>query len=215
MMRRWGKIVMLTTLAVLVCGFTGVRPARADQPEEVKLRRWFLGVQVASGDRDNWEVFGSPDIPPGEVSSSGGGGGIHLGYRFGGRFLLGLQVTNLEFDITDSSDKIRDITGLFTGTVLFRERDTLQPFLRGGLGGGGVVLVEPGGYTVVLGTAVAAGGGLQVRVSSRFSFEIELAADFRNFQEVQDRPDGGLDADWSVRTSQMGGRFGLGVMVWF
>jgi hypothetical protein len=215
MRRRWGKIVMLTTLSVLVSGVMGIRPAHADQPDEVKLRRWFLGGQVASGDRDKWDVFGLPDTPPGEVSSSGGGGGIHLGYRFGGRFLLGLQLTTLEFDIIDSSDKIRDITALFTGTVLFRERDTLQPFLRGGLGGGGVVLDEPGGYTVVLGTAVAAGGGLQVRVSSRFSFEVELAADFRNFQEVQDRPDGGPDTDWSVRTSHIGGRLGLGLMVWF
>lgn len=215
MMQRWGMILMLTTLSMLVFGMTGIRPAHAGQPDEVKLRRWFFGAQVASGDRDKWDVFGSPDIPPGEVSSSGGGGGIQLGYRFGGRFLLGLQLTTLEFEFTDSTDKMRDITALFTGTVLFRERDTMQPFLRGGLGGGGVVLTEPGGYTVALGTAVSAGGGLQVRLSSRFSIEIELAADFRNFQEVQDRPDGGPDTDWSVRTSHMGERLGLGVMVWF
>lgn len=206
---------MLLVLALLLTGVAGSGPVRAGEPGEVKLRHWFFGVNAASGDRDKWDVFGSADIPHGEVSSPGGGGGIHLGYRFGGRFLLGLQVATLEFDTVGRPEKIRDISALFTGTVLFRERDTLQPFLRGSIGGAGVVEDTPEGHTVVLGLAVGAGAGLQVRVSSRLSLEAEVAADFRNFHEVQDRPDGGPEADWSVKTSHMGGRFGLGATVWF
>lgn len=212
-MKLRGSTIVL--LAVLACAIAGMDVACADQPDEVKLRRWYVGLQLTGGERDTWDVFGVPGQPPGDVSDSGGGGTFQIGYRFGGRFLLGLQVTGLSFDIPGYPPKMRDISALITGTVLFREQQTLQPFLRGGFGGGGVVQDAPGGYTVALGTAVLAAGGIQVRLSSRFSLEAELGADFKNILEVQDRPDGGPDTDWSVKASQMGWHLSLGMMVWF
>jgi len=202
-------------LAVLACALSGRDAARADQPDEVKLRRWYVGLQATGGDRDTWDVFGIPGQPPADVAASGGGGTVQFGYRFGGRFLLGLQVTSLNFDIPGYPDKMRDISVLVTGTVLFRERQTLQPFLRGAFGFGGVVEDAPGVDTVALGTAVLAAGGLQARLSSRFSLEAELGADFKNIIEVQDWPDEGPDTERSVMISQMGWHLSLGMVVWF
>lgn len=209
------KLGTLVFLAALACAVTGPELARADQSSEVKLRRWYLGVEAAGGQRDRWDVYGIPDKPSGAVSDRGEGGTFLFGYRFGGRFLLGLQVVTLNFDITDSEDQMRDITALVTGTILFREHETLQPFLIGGFGGGGASQTGPDGYTAAFGTAVLAGAGLQLRLSSRFSLEVEVAADFKNFHEVQDRPDGGPESDWSVKTSHLGSHWGLGLMVWF
>jgi hypothetical protein len=119
--------------------------------------------------------------------------------------------------LQDRPEEMYDAEVLVTGTVLWRERRTLQPFVRGGFGGAAVVLERPDddGFTAAYGTAAIAGGGLQVRLSSRFSLEWELTARFTNFYEVQDRPDSAPDSDWRVDTSHVGWRSGLGVTFWF
>ncbi len=195
--------------------------ARAESPEAeqpVRLRGWFLGLQTVGGERDRWDVFNLDGLPPAAVSERGRGGGLHFGRRFGGRFLLGLQMTVAEHDLAGLPERIYDGEFLLTGTVLFRERATVQPFVRGGLGGGIVVLERPGGAGNIasFGPAAIAGGGLQVRLSSRFSLELEAVANFTNFLEVQAKGgDGDVEADWRVKTSQVGWRTGVGVMVWF
>ena len=115
----------------LFCCWLG--PARlrlgAEEADEVKLRRWYLGVQGNSGERDQWDVFGQEDLPPAAVVNDGGGGGLLFGYRFGGRFLLGLQLTVTGHDLIEVPEQLYDVEALVTGTVLFRERSTFQPFL--------------------------------------------------------------------------------------
>ena len=212
-MRRW--FGMLVCMVLVLAGGVG---ARAGQADEVKLRGWYVGWQWTSGARDRWDVFGRADLPPAAVVDEGRGGGFLVGHRFGGRFLLGLQITVTEHDLVDLPEKLYDAEALLTGTVLFRERHTLQPFLRGGFGGGGVVLERPqgDGRTASIGTAAVAGVGLQVRLSSRFSLEWETVANFTNFLEVHDDPDGDDPAgEWRVKTSHVGWRTGVGILVWF
>jgi len=201
-------------LGLLVIGATSVQ-AGTDDGESVRLRRWYIGGQFAWGDRDQWDVFARDDLTPDSVESPGEGGAFLFGYRFGDRFLLGLHLGTLKYIQAGSAERLRDAEFLITGTVLFRERDTFQPFLRGGLGAGGVAQTYEGGTTVSYGTAVVGGGGLQVRLSSRFSLEWELTARFTNLLEAWDNPDEGPDQEWNVKTSQTGWRSGLGVMLWF
>ncbi len=188
-------------------------------PSAAKLRDWHFGLQGVGTRRDRYDVFGVPGVPPGVVDERGRGAGFLLGYRFGDRFLLELQVTYAAHQIADSEAKMADAEALITGTVLFRQRETLQPFLRGGFGGAGEVLTlgPDGGSLNALGAAAIAGGGLQVRLSSRFSLELEVVATFANFLEVRDLSTAGIWAgrDWQVRESNWGTRSGLGVVVWF
>jgi hypothetical protein len=117
--------------------------------------------------------------------------------------------------MTGSTDRLLDVEALMTGTVLFRERDTFQPFLRGGLGGAGLALDYEGGEAFSYGTAVVAGGGFQVRLSSRFSLEWDLTSRFTNYHEVNDDPVDAPEQEWNIKMSQTGWRSGLGVMIWF
>jgi len=208
--RRRVGILVCALLALALAAEAGAQNPPA---EGVRLRGWYAGWQWTGGARDRWDVFGRPGLPPAEVDERGRGVGFMVGHRFGGRFLLGLQVAVTEHDLAGLSEKLRDTEGLLVGTVLFRERATLQPFLRGGFGVGAVVLNQPdgGGQTTAIGTATVAGAGVQVRLSSRFSLELEGVANFTNFIEVKD--DGGQD--WSVKTSHFGWRVGVGVLVWF
>ena len=200
-------------LICLLLAFTGPFSVHAEEDDQVKLRRWYLGVQGNAGGRDRWDVFGQEDLPPAEVDNDGGGGGFLFGYRFGGRFLLGLQLAVTRHDMIEVPEKLFDVEALVTGTVLFRERSTFQPFLRGGFGAGSVVIEQPGGKgnTTSLGTATIAGGGFHMRLSSRFSLEYEIAGTFTNFLEVYDDPNG----QGPVKTSNIGLRNGIGLIVWF
>lgn len=218
------RLIILAWALLLTGATVGARaetPAPADSSrtaDAVKLRGWYFGLQWSAGQRDHWDVFGRVGLPPAAVEDLGRGAGMLVGHRFGRRFLLGMQFTIIEHNLAGVPQKLYDGELLITGTVLFRERATLQPFLRGAFGGGGVALqqADGSGHTISVGTATVAGGGLQVRLSSRFSLEAEAVADFTNFYEVRDQDnEGNSEAEWRVDTSQMGWRIGVGVMVWF
>ncbi len=194
-------------------------PALATEQSEVKLRGWFIGLQSASSSRNTYAVFEQPGLPTGDVVDPGEGGGLLFGRRFGDRFLLGLQMVVVRHRVAGTVDDVMDTEALVTGTVLFRETSVLQPFLRGGFGAGAEVMeVGPSNSLVIsYGTAAIGGGGLQVRLSSRFSLEFEAIATFANFLEVSDQSDAGMwpDDSWQVRVSNYGWRFGTGVVIWF
>jgi len=198
--------------AILILGLAA--PARAaDDADGSALRRWHFGLQGVSTWRDRYDVFDHVGLPPGEVEEPGRGAGVVLGFRFGSRFLLGLQLVAATHTIIDKPDKISDVEALIIGTVLFRQTATLQPFLRGGFGGGGELLdLEPDVDKVfAYGTSAIAGGGMQVRLSSRFSLDLEAVATFTNFLEVTSES----SDTWQVRKSNWGWRIGVGAFVWF
>jgi hypothetical protein len=90
--------------------------------------------------------------------------------------------------------------------------------LRGGLGGGAVVLLDRDSHhrTVALGPATIAGGGVLVRLSSRFNLEFEAAARVTNYLEVYaDEGDEAGEMQWRVKTSHIGWRIATGLAVWF
>jgi hypothetical protein len=210
--------ILLVVLAAAPAARGAVEAGVDEAPdrETVTLRNWFVGVQAVGGGRDTYDVFGRPGYPPAPVDGDGSGLGFHFGRRFGGRFLLGAQLTVLQHALVGAPEDYIDTEFLITGTVLYRERATLQPFLRGGFGGSGNLIKYPDdASTFALGTAVVAGGGLQVRLSSRFSLELEAVATFANLLKVMDYPEDAPEEEWHIRRSQVGGRFGVGVMVWF
>ncbi len=212
MMKRLVLVVLMTIAMVLP------EPGRCST-SEVKLRGWYFSWQTATGQRSRYDVFGKEQLPTGMVEEKGWGAGILLGHRFGDRFLLGLQVVYAQHDISGGNDQLVDAEALITGTVLFRQTSTLQPFLRGGFGASSEIVVYDAvsGKVVSYGTAAIAGGGLQVRLSSRFSLELETVATFANFLEVNDSSELNpwTEEKWQVRTSNYGLRIGLGVVVWF
>ena len=111
-----------------------------------------LALQSVDAWRNHFDVFDQPGLPPAGVDSRGKGGGMAIGRRFGDRFLAQVQFAIARHDIDDMDEQLIDIEVLLTGTVLFRPLRTFQPFLRGGLGGGGQAL-----------DGVAQGGGGQRR----------------------------------------------------
>jgi hypothetical protein len=192
----------------------GAAPGAGD----VKLRGWTVGLQLTTGDRDRWDVFGRDALPPAVVEGPDRGLGAHVGRRFGGRFLLSLMFNLGEHALTGVPEKLFDGELLLTGTVLFNERGTWQPFVRGGLGGGALALEQPDTdqLTVAVGPAAIGGGGVQVRLSSRFSLELEAVARVTNFLEVRDESRGATgEEEWRVKTSHVGWRVGTGLAVWF
>lgn len=217
--------LVLLACALLACallladaGRAVEAPSAAAPDGAVKLRGWFLGAQAAAGGRDHWNVFGRDLLPPAPVADPSGGFGVHFGRRCGARFLLGLQLCVIAHDLEGLTEQLYDLELLLTGTVLFNAYGALQPFVRGGFGLGVVATenTEELPDTVAVGTAAIAGAGLQVRLSSRFSLEAEAAANFSNFFEVHTDRDGMTgEKDWRVRTSQVGWRVGLGMMIWF
>jgi len=210
MRRLWWAVLLVLALAA---------PAQADDAGGPVLRNWYLGVQGVNTWRSNFDVFGRSELRPGKVEDRGRGGGLVFGRRFGDRFLLSLQVLGATHDIADSDEDIADVEALVTGTVLFRETSTVQPFLRGGFGGGGEVLAlgPDAGHVLSFGTATIAGGGVQIRLSSRFSLEFETVATFTNFLQVEDESAEDLwpEEDWQVRVSNQGWRTGTSIIVWF
>ena len=197
----------------------GAQPALATEDEPI-LRNWMLGLQVISVHHDTHDVFDHPALPGQPVDERSPGGGLQFGRRFGDRFLLGLQLDFSGQQLAETDWDIMDVEALITGTVLFREREVLQPFLRAGFGGGGTMLYLPEdqGNVFSFGTVANAGGGLQLRLSSRFSLEFEAVATFSNHLEVRNESDDPRFPDeetWQVRTSRTGLRTGVGVQWWF
>jgi hypothetical protein len=219
------RLLVLLACALLACALLLAGAGRAEEAPgaaapggAVRLRGWFLGAQAAAGGRDHWNVFGRDLLPPAPVADPSGGFGLHFGRRCGARFLLGLQLCAIAHDLEGLTEQLYDLELLVTGTVLFNERGALQPFVRGGFGLAAAVTEESGELpdTAAVGTAAIAGTGMQVRLSSRFSLEAEAAANFSNFFEVHADQDGASgEDDWRVRTSQVGWRVGLGMMIWF
>lgn len=209
---------LLPVLLLIALLDAGVRPARAD--EAPRLRKWHVGVATSATWRDNFDVFDAPGLPPGPVARRGDGAGFQVGRRFGDRFVLGLQLAGSGHDVEGGSDlSFYDAEALVTGTVLFRERDRWQPFLRGGVGVGGVLAELPAdaGNIFSYGTTAVAGGGCQVRLGGRVSLEVEAVATFTNFIEVRNEGSDPrwTDESWQVRTGDQGWRVGAGLLFWF
>lgn len=190
-----------------------------ESSSEVTLRNWHLGMQGVQTWRNSFDVFDRPELPPGSVEEYGHGLGLVFGYRFGDRFLMGLQVVVANHGLPGRTEKIYDFEALITGTVLFRQTSFWQPYLRGGFGLAGESLVfdSPGGDVTSFGQATIAGGGLQLRLSSRFSLDFEGVATFVNYVTTVDgtSDDRWPEDSWKVRESNWGVRIGAGVVWWF
>lgn len=212
----------LLLMIVAALGLAVAAPARSATDGDVgpvRLRRWHVGVESTASWRGRFDVFDREGLPPGAVEATGRGGGLAVGRRFGDRFLAQLLVAYARHDVEGTTARIGDVEVLLTGTVLFGPTRTLQPFLRGGLGGGGQAF-EPeagGGAVFAFGPAAIAGGGLHVRAGDRVSLEFEAVATVTDFLQVEDDTDDAAwgGGDWQVRSSHWGWRAGAGIQFWF
>lgn len=218
---RWRRcLVRVTAASVLVAslGMTGGNPAIADLYEnqpDVELRNWFIGATVCQSDRNRYDVFASAASQPLTPSEKGGGLALAVGHRFGERFVLGLRAVVIGRPTAGEAHKYTDAEALLTGTVLFRQSDTLQPFLRGGIGATSLFLDQPTGQYRASGTAAIAGGGLQVRLGAGLCLEFEAVSTFANYNQGRLKSADGDEQDWDLRTSNFGWRVGAGVVIWF
>ena len=206
------SFAVLATVLSLACG-----PPATAADDTADLRGWYVGLQGVRSDRQRFDVFGRLDLPPAAVSTPASGGGFQFGHRFGGRFLLGCQLVVSDHDLADIDQSLLDVEVLITGTVLFRPTSFFEPFLRGGIGGGGLLVQHEtdDGQTFAFGPAGIAGGGVQLRLGAGVSLELEAVATFVNYLEVDDQPEGGMSTDTQVRTSNQGWRVGAGISLWF
>lgn len=208
--------------SVVVFLFTLLGPALSlahEDPSHDPLPSWRIGLYGASTRAQRFDVFERPGLPPGPVEEKGEGGGVNIGHRFGDRFILDLQVLINRFDIEDGPEEMVLTLGNITGTVLFRQDQLVQPYLRGGIGGAGMALQfdEGQGHLYSYGTGAVAGGGIMFRVSRHFSLEFEALAAFVNHLEVDNEASRQLwpEDSWSVRESSQSWSTSLGVSLWF
>lgn len=212
---RWVLLALCLLASVTPAAVT----AAGEPPAAPSLRRWHVGAGSCSSWRSDHDVFDRDGLPPGEVADVGRGGVVYLGRRFGDRVLGRVQMAYARHDLGGAVEKLADVEILFTGTVLFGVDRPVQPFVRGGIGGGGQALefAEGGGHLIAFGPAAIAGGGLHWQVGGRVSLEWEAVATFTNFlqvdDETQDARFGG--DDWQVRDSNWGWRAGVGLAFWF
>ncbi|MBK8164499.1 MAG: hypothetical protein IPK64_00895 [bacterium] len=196
-----------------------VRAVADADPAPARPLRWQVGVQSSGSWRSRFDVFDRDGVPPGAVAKWANGGGVFVGRRFGDRFVGQLLVSFARHDIEGVASRIGDVELLLTGTVLLGPERTVQPFLRGGIGGGGQAFeTEDGdGNLIAFGPAAIAGGGAQLRLGRRVSLELEAVGTFTNFLQVDDLTNGARwgGGDWQVRTSNWGWRLGVGWAFWF
>jgi len=200
---------------ILLGSIPGMAQDRVPETEPESLRNWFLEVQWVGSEREKYDVFARENVPPAEVTKSGEGPGFSFGRRIGGRFVLAFQFLLVWHDVAVDGMDLIDGEMLITGTVLFRERSFLQPFLRGGVGGTGLILKQEDDVHIVYGTAASAGGGLALRLSGRWSLELEGAGTFANYLEADENPADEEQDRYQVRTSNIGWRLGVGIRIWF
>ncbi|MCP4293185.1 MAG: hypothetical protein GY780_15280 [bacterium] len=183
------------------------------EPPEVKLQNWYFGIDIITGRSNQYNVFGRDEWPSGEVLEPASGCTLKLGRRFGGRFLLGLELGAMKFTVDHQENSYVDGEVSITGTMLFRSSSFFQPYLKGGIGFGADALdLSPNNTTVIsYGPATLAGAGLMLRLGSRVSFDVELVSTFTNFLEVANTD----EATHQVRTSNFGWRLGSGISLWF
>lgn len=184
------------------------------------LPNWSVGVQTGFTWRNERDVYERFSLGTAVETKNEGGFGLSFNRRFADRFILGLHVSGYLHSFQDDDRECLDFEALVTGTVRWRTRHTLQPFLKGGCGASGQELLLPaaGGDVGALGAGAIAGGGVNVQVSRRIALELEFLTTFTNYVQVRDDSTlrlGGGDEDWQVRTSDWGIRVSLGLVLWF
>ena len=65
----------------------------ADEAADRPLRRWLIGIRVVSSRLDDYQVFGREDAVSRSLADVDRGLALHLGHRFGRRFLLQLETS--------------------------------------------------------------------------------------------------------------------------
>lgn len=105
-----------------------------------------------------------------DLASEGLGVEFLAGYRFGPRLSLNLRLASSTHDTGRSDLDAGFGLGILEVAAHMRPGERVQPFLSGGLGGGGIVLSPQEGDDVTLeGAAFTAGGGVDVLLSDRWT----------------------------------------------
>lgn len=175
-MKNTNTIWNLMAAAVILLLANGI--ARADGPARIGLAEPALdgrGVHLAAGfighrldlQDDAYDALYKAGV---DLARDGLGMELLAGYRFGPRLSLNLRLATSTHDTGRADLEAGFGLGMLEVLAHLRPGDRVQPFLSGGLGGGGIVLSPDHGEDVTLeGAAFAAGGGVDVLLSDRWT----------------------------------------------
>jgi len=203
-MRRWIlKPILLTTTGLFIAAL----PAAS---QESTTRGLLLGLHIG----------GASLAIENSERSSGGGGGIALGYGINRNLTLLVQGDYSSIDVRDQAD----VDGTWAISHLdvalrFNFANSLRswvPYLQGGLGSRFVSVEEEltagavNGVTTFSGAAVTLGGGIMLYANQNLAFDLGLLYSGGRFTDTQvgNITLGGLDIEASSS------RFNLGVSWW-
>jgi hypothetical protein len=183
------QAILLLTLVALVLPATTVRAQKED-----RSRGFYLGIKfIASSlhvDEDGESDF--------FVKDDGGGIQLHAGYSLNRVFSLELAFGGANHETSvQSIDADLAVFQLFVH-YRFSPGRAFRPYIKGGLGGYGLVLKDNEKTVRIDGGGVPIGGGFDYFFSKHFSLGVDLTHNIISYDQIKvdfGAPTDGLDID--------------------
>jgi hypothetical protein len=190
--------ILLLTLVALVLPASTVHAQKED-----RSRGFYLGIKfIASSlhvDEDGESDF--------FVKDDGGGIQLHAGYSFNRVFSLELAVGGANHETSvQSIDADFALFQLFVH-YRFSPGRAFRPYIKGGVGGYGLVLKDNEKSVRIDGGGVPLGGGFDYFFSKHFSLGVDLTHNIISYDEVKvdfGEPTDGLDIDQAGAMTSLG-----------
>ena len=175
--------------------------------------RWLIGLDGLSS-----HIEDNNDEDSISVDEKASGGALQIGYRFSPNFMLRIYGGTADHPTSDPKVDIRFGGGLFEGVYLYRDGQSLRPYMFGGVGGFGLESQQASLLYKAEGAGVSFGGGLHYLVSRRVSLHGSLRLEAVNWNTVSvtyTAPDGGeLAVETPVEESGFASKVTFGVAFW-
>lgn len=172
-------IASLILLAAAPSAAAGSDDAGAARPG------WYLGLGVSGshlGLDDAVEArFSALDV---DLSSTGQGGSLFVGYSFGNRFLLELNLrgANMSTGTTDIDAGVGSIEVVAIAPLMPESR--VSPYLLGSLGGGALVFSGDGiDDQSLVAAQTGVGAGVSIPLSRHFGVDFEYKIAVQHYQQ--------------------------------
>jgi opacity protein-like surface antigen len=133
-----------------------------------------IGAEERTSDAPSGSVF---------IDKSGGGATLFGGYGFTPSFALLISFDGAVHETTDPDVELTHASFVIEGRYLFREGQSLRPYLAGGIGGFQVASRQGAFDFETTGPGVTFGGGLEIFLARHVALELGVRADFINWEE--------------------------------
>ncbi|MCK5406895.1 MAG: porin family protein [Candidatus Krumholzibacteria bacterium] len=190
-------VLIITTLAL------ALPVTKAHAQKEDRSRGFYLGIKFI-GSSLHVDEDGESDF---FVKDDGGGIQFHAGYSFNRVFSLELAFGGANHETSVQS--IDADFGLFQLCVHYRFSPgrAFRPYIKGGLGGYGLVLKDNNKSVRIDGGGVPIGGGFDYFFSKHFSLGVDLTHNIISYDKVKvdfGTPTDGLDIDQAGAMTSLG-----------